>query len=465
MGVAEQMGESLIPEETTATSQTWQLPDGRRETEISSVPVRFQDEQGEWQPIDNDLVDSPASGVAVENAANDVQVELPSDASQRAVRLVHDDAWVSFRMEGLDGAPAVAGSSATYGDADGVGGSLGADEVEYEATNTGVKESIVLAEVPESAPVYGFRLRASAGLQPELTAAGEVHFTDDSGERIFVMPAPFMTDSAAEPVTSTDVGYGLSDVADGTWRLTVRPSLAWLSAAERVYPVIIDPTTTTKPADDIKDCWITEEIKTQANCEASSDLIRVGKLDGNERRGLVQFNTTSVVPVDAEVSSATLKMYMTGGSSNKSMQLVARRLTNVPNVSSGGFSSTNTTWNNRYPGKPWATPGGDFASGSDSNPGLTGQGIPGYRSFTATAAVQAWFQGEQPVLGLLVRTPDSSPANILYFCSADETNCDGKGVQPPTLTITYDTPPTLAASGVSITPARTSAALTVDSLT
>ena len=71
---------------------------------------------------------------AVENAAGDATVWLPEDASQRGVRVSDDGAWVSFAMEGLDGAPRVQDASATYAQAG------AADRVVYEASSAGVKD-------------------------------------------------------------------------------------------------------------------------------------------------------------------------------------------------------------------------------------------------------------------------------------------------------------------------------------
>jgi hypothetical protein len=138
--------EVALPEESTETSNTWLEPDGRLRTEIASGPINFADASGEWQPIDNDLVPSDAAGVAVENAANDFTARLPRDASEKGVRYLAGGAWVSFKMHGLDGAPDVAGSSATYSDVE------DASEVTYQTTATALKESIVLEAAP-AAPV------------------------------------------------------------------------------------------------------------------------------------------------------------------------------------------------------------------------------------------------------------------------------------------------------------------------
>ncbi len=49
----------LVPELTTATSNTYQLPDGSRTLETYNTPVNFLDETGEWEQVDNNLVSAP----------------------------------------------------------------------------------------------------------------------------------------------------------------------------------------------------------------------------------------------------------------------------------------------------------------------------------------------------------------------------------------------------------------------
>src|SRR5689334_9176330 len=61
----------LLEGRRTAMSDTWLQPDGMLRTEVYTAPINYQTDAGTWEPIDNQLVDSPATGVAVENAAND----------------------------------------------------------------------------------------------------------------------------------------------------------------------------------------------------------------------------------------------------------------------------------------------------------------------------------------------------------------------------------------------------------
>src|SRR6478609_12219569 len=137
-------------------------------------------------------------------------------------------------MRGLDGSPRVHGNVATFAASD------GASVVDYEAKGSGVKESIVLDRAPTSAPSYVFDLDVSKGLSPQLTDAGAVALVRPDGSTPYTMPAPFMSDSAATPVTSTAVSYGLRRQGHH-WVLSVTPDRSWLTDQDRVYPVVVDP--------------------------------------------------------------------------------------------------------------------------------------------------------------------------------------------------------------------------------
>lgn len=99
---------------SSATSNTYQEPDGMRTLESFTAPVNYQDEQGEWQPIDNTFVDVPGSAYAVENAANAYSAQIPADASTTPVKFTVGNQWVTMRLHGADSAPVVEDNEVTF---------------------------------------------------------------------------------------------------------------------------------------------------------------------------------------------------------------------------------------------------------------------------------------------------------------------------------------------------------------
>ncbi len=61
----------------------------------------------------------------------------------------------------------------------------------------------------------------------------------ETGEEVFTIPAPFMTDGAG--TRSDAVYYEVRTVNEAQTALTIIPDSAWIDAVDRVFPVIIDP--------------------------------------------------------------------------------------------------------------------------------------------------------------------------------------------------------------------------------
>lgn len=64
----------------TATSRTYQLPDGSRRLVALDGPVNYRDQRGRWATIDDRLGRSSRPGYAAQNAANRYRLLIPADA-------------------------------------------------------------------------------------------------------------------------------------------------------------------------------------------------------------------------------------------------------------------------------------------------------------------------------------------------------------------------------------------------
>ncbi|MDE6149326.1 MAG: DNRLRE domain-containing protein, partial [Ruminococcus sp.] len=145
--------------------------------------------------------------------------------------------------------------------------------LEYEVVSNSLKETISLTKAPEKETSYKFELTAK-GLTAELKEDGAVIFKNNN-ESVFVIPAPFMTDSQNN--YSNDIKTELTKNKDN-YILSYTPSIEWLSDEERVYPVSIDPTITLNDSKNIDDAYVTS-IRPDNNYGKSAHLI-VGKIRG-----------------------------------------------------------------------------------------------------------------------------------------------------------------------------------------
>ncbi len=109
----------------------------------------------------------------------------------------------------------------------------------YTADSSRVKEDIVIRE-KAAGYRYGFLLESS-GL--EMSSQEEerrlIFRSLESGEEVFMIPAPFMTDAAG--VYSEKVNYEVRTVDANKTVLTIIADSDWINAQERVLPVTVDP--------------------------------------------------------------------------------------------------------------------------------------------------------------------------------------------------------------------------------
>lgn len=121
-------------------------------------------------------------------------------------------------------------------------------DMEYKVLPNGVKENIILSKRLSS---YDFRFALKTeNLILELMPTGEIYAwpsdTDEEGlQPVYVIPAPYMADQAG--AVSTDIRYELIEQAGG-YLLKLIADEDWLNAAERSYPVVLDPIIETSSA-------------------------------------------------------------------------------------------------------------------------------------------------------------------------------------------------------------------------
>jgi RHS repeat-associated protein len=121
-----------------------------------------------------------------------------------------------------------------------------------EANTEGVKGAIRLDRVPAGDPKWQFELILSDGLTPFL-GDGSVErsarrstllpilIRDSSGETVATLPTGVAIDALGQEFA---VALGLLKAKDGRWVVELTVDKSWLTAPERAYPVLVDPTIT-----------------------------------------------------------------------------------------------------------------------------------------------------------------------------------------------------------------------------
>jgi hypothetical protein len=383
----------------TRDSRTFRSPTGSFVAVLARGAVNYQDANGQWQPIDNTLVASSAAGAALENKANSYSVRLPHNL-RAPVRVDQGSDWLSFTLDDASSAEASAsGGTASYA------GALPNTTVRYTAAGDLVKEELELAS--SSAPqAFTFHLRASQGLSATSNDRGGIDIVDGSGATPFSIPAPFMTDAAG--ATSRAVTYTLASTPDG-YDLTVKPDRAWLTAAARKYPVVVDPTLNFAGAD--YDCYLVSGTP-DANLCAMGTNLDVGASGSSVSRTPLKWNLDTI-PSSAIVLDAKLSVYLQSAANTTPVVVGAHRVN-----SAWDFWAS---WNKRDSTNSWTTPGGDFAANTAGNNTPTTVTAAGaWYSWRYTQLAQTWISGSVPNNGVLLKSEDESVQNLLHFSSSSD---------------------------------------------
>lgn len=287
-------GDEVIEQRTESSKTFVGEEPGLFETRVFTEPVHVATDEG-WVDVDTDLV---ADGDRWVPETSPVGVSLAGDAEDKSLARVEleDGVSIGWGWSGAAGASApeeslmgvagegagegvVDGDTVTYeGVADGVG-------MELTATASGVKEDLVLedAQVPS---VFFFDLDVEGASVVE--AGGGVHFTDEAGEVVGVIPAGFMEDAAGQVSEDVSIDVIGSEQAP---RLKVSIDKGWLRQEGREFPVRVDPTVTFTSG--VVDTHV-ESNRPDTNFSGYT-FMRAGKQsNGKIARGFVRFDLSSL---------------------------------------------------------------------------------------------------------------------------------------------------------------------------
>ncbi len=203
--------------------------------------------------------------------------------------------------------------------------------------------------------------------------------------------------------------------------------IAFASVHIRAETVILNP---------IADTDI-EQFSPSVNFGASATAVSgaLGTAASHEiRRMLLRFNFTGKIPAGAVVSSVTLRVQVTRVPQQPANSTFGLR----PLLQS--WIETAVTWNSRFSGTPWQTPGASGAADSAAAPSST-VFVAGFGSYVfpstpaLVADVQGWLNNSSANFGwLLVSTDENSLRTARHFGTRESSSA-------PVLTVTYTVPP------------------------
>lgn len=384
----------------TETETTFANPDGTMTTDTHLAPVRYQDDKDAWHKVDLDLGEDQAGTVSPEATATDLTLAGgEKDASgkdgtdlARVVEPLTDDreAVVAMQAPGELGTPVLEENTATYEDV-----TPDAD-VFVRATQRGFEQQLVL-NTPEALDEYtsedgtvAWRIPVrTAGVTPRAEDDGSVSFVTAGGTVISRVVAPFAWDAqvdagSGDPASPATVDLTVEETQTGT-NLVVTPDQEWVKAADRQFPITIDPTYAYARTDATGDRHVSK-ASPNTNFEDASEL-RVGTYNGggDVTRSYINFAMSAFRGRD--ITKATLSLYETHSYSCSPREFYVR---------SADFTDSSTTWNNQpATGNHYATV--DTAKGFSSACAAT------WVRADVTALARAWSTKPTSVTKLGVR--------------------------------------------------------------
>ncbi|MFG2708509.1 DNRLRE domain-containing protein [Streptomyces sp. NPDC048386] len=187
-------------------------------------------------------------------------------------------------------------------------------DVVVDATRTGFEQYVEIKKRPDSA-TYSYTLPLEAdGLKAKQLADGSVEFTDATGAKRAVMPAPVMWDAAidkrsGEHTHKARVGLKVVQQDASTIDLVITPDPEFLADPDTVFPVTVDPSTSA--LSNVFNTYVQQGETVDWSTDTELDLGNPGttNADGTPRtaRSFVSWDTTGLK--DALVLNATLSLW------------------------------------------------------------------------------------------------------------------------------------------------------------
>ena len=393
-----------LPGLRTRTSRTY-LVNGEYQAELYGGSVNYQDSAGNWQPIDNSLVASTAPGYAWQNKANQYTLLLPSTLSAAPVSFQSPSGTVRLKLAGAGGTAAVAGATVTYASA------LPGVSVSLTAENDAMKEAVTL-DGPQSSRALVYSLTLSPGLQASATAGGGVVITDASGKEQFGFDPPTMVDASGAEAPASAAALHLGASASGE-TVTMALDSSWLGSSLRQFPVTIDPSIH-YTAD--QDCAFESGSGANTNyCGSGSHLTAgYGGAGTSVQRSALLFNVQNAIPAGAQVTHASVDLYLDSTSTSSYANVDLFQLTQP--------WTTAVTWNDYDGSHAWTTAGGTYNSTALAGKTPSTPGWYEWGNSATSLLAQDWLNRTAPNDGLLLRAATESNNDVYTFESTRQTN-------------------------------------------
>ena len=400
----------------------FKLSDGTVTAVMYETPVHYLDGNGEWQDIDNTLADdgseyatsnsrvkfakkTTGNGVLFTLHENNTKITVSLDGAKKKVagRVTNtitengEETTELQKQMTLD----KLSSRILYPDIlDGV-------DLEYVVKSGNIKENIIVKEYLNS---YSYSFTVSLNnLTAILNSDGSISLTNGVNETVYTIPSGYMYDANGE--YSEAVTYTLADLGNGKYTFRVTADASWVNAADRAFPVTIDPPIVSRGYN-ITDLYVSSENPT-SNYKTSQDLtVRTSCF-----KSYFKVNNLPTLPESAYITDAFIKMKYIGG--------------DEINV---GVYQVITDWDSTLTWNDIPAKGEHSAAWLDYNKILSSNGSSYWHSWDITSLVHKWYDGSSPNYGVCFSVVNDVSSNTTArFHSSESTTVNSS----PYFTINY----------------------------
>lgn len=218
-----------------------------------------------------------------------------ADASPVGKKLSDKEAFISNKISGklsyeklFDSAPEIA--------------------VQYSVYHNKIEEDILITRQTD---VKSFSMEVSApGLTAILNNSGAVDFVDANGIMQYHVGIPYMEDAAGAVLGNKNISVEISQVGNA-YTITYTPDEEWLTAPEREYPILLDPSITTKEYNsNIVDTYV---VAGDTSNHSSEQKMYYGVRSGKIHRAYIKINNLPNIDANMPIISAKMQLFFTSG--------------------------------------------------------------------------------------------------------------------------------------------------------
>ena len=302
----------------TERSTTWLMESGQEVTNIGLEPVRWQDASGDWHGFDfalrergggNELGPEPW---AIDDKPIDVRLPAVLDdeaGDTGAFTITAGEDRLKTELVGAQSSVETRGEHAIYADA------LPGVDVDLSAISSGLKEALTLSDAKATSD-FSYAISLSEGLVPRIEARTGTILVDGPERVVFTIPRPSVVD--ANDAIGPSPRYSLEEIGSGRWSLRFSVDREWLEAADRAWPVVVDPTTgvvTSNAAATLMCPWGGHDATTVCNNLNVADYMVGLSGPGANQDILLKTAALTYLPASDVIDSAHLKLYQTSTTS------------------------------------------------------------------------------------------------------------------------------------------------------